>query len=101
MSTQPDITIDRQDDGTRGRYAGRIDGIEGEAELVYTRKSDGLRTADHAEAPTTMRGTGAALALVERMIADARREDFKIQPRCSYVRHQFGQHPEWDDVLAK
>lgn len=101
MTDLPDIEIDRRDDGTRGRYAGRIAGIDGEAELVFTLKSDALRTADHAEAPMTMRGTGAALALVERMVDDARREGFRIQPRCSYVRHQFDQHPEWDDVRAR
>ncbi len=101
MPDMPAIAIDRRDDGNRGRYAGIIDGVEGEAELLFTRRSADLLSADHAEAPMSMRGTGAALALVERMVDDARRENFKILPRCSYVRYQFAQHPEWADVLAQ
>lgn len=95
--TVSEIRIDRE----TTRYVGRIDGIEGEAELLFTRRSQELVTADHAEAPMTMRGTGAALALVTRMVDDARTEGFKIVPRCSYVSFQFGNHPEWHDVLAK
>ncbi len=101
MPTPPAIAIDRRDEADRGRYVGHIDGVEGEAELLYTRRSAALLTADHAEAPMSMRGTGAALALVERMVSDARSEGFKILPRCSYVRYQFAQHPEWADVLAQ
>lgn len=101
MPNQPDVAIARRDDGPRGRYVGHIEGIAGEAELLFTRKSADLLTADHAEAPMIMRGTGAALALVARMVEDARSENFKILPRCSYVRYQFGRHPEWADVLAK
>ncbi len=101
MPNPPAIAIDRRDNGERGRYVGLIAGIEGEAELFFTRRSAALLSADHAEAPMSMRGTGAALALVERMVDDARSEGFKILPRCSYVRYQFGQHPEWADVLAQ
>lgn len=101
MPNPPAIAIDRRDEGERGRYVGLIDGVEGEAELLYTRRSETLLTADHAEAPMSMRGTGAAPALVERMVSDARSEGFKILPRCSYVRYQFAQHPEWTDVLAQ
>ena len=47
-----------------------------------------------------MRGTGAAQALVEHMIAGTRRSGFKIIPLCAYVKAQFRKHPEWSDVMA-
>jgi hypothetical protein len=48
-----------------------------------------------------MRGTGAAKALVERLISDARAEGFKIVPLCPYVKSQYDRHPEWSDVMQR
>ena len=47
-----------------------------------------------------MRGQGIASALVEQLIADARREGFKIVPHCPFVAAQFDRHPEWSDLRA-
>ena len=88
------ISIDKQVAGTRGRYVARIDGIGGEAELRFTIRGPSLISADHTEAPASMRGTGAATALVEHMIGDARGEGFKIIPICPYVLGQYRKHPE-------
>ena len=49
----------------------------------------------------SMRGTGAAIALVEHMIADARAYGFKIIPVCADVAAQYGKHPEWRDVMTE
>lgn len=95
-----EIRIEREGDERRGRYVARIDGVEGEAELTFAQRSHGVVSADHTGAPLTMRGTGAALALVVFMVDDARRRGFRIAPSCSYVRAQFRKHPEWADVLA-
>ena len=96
----PTIHIERELADSRGRYVAHIDDVEGEAELVFTQRGPAVVSADHTEAPAAMRGTGAALALVERLVADARREHFKIIPRCSYVVAQFKRHVEWADVMA-
>jgi predicted GNAT family acetyltransferase len=88
------------EDGGSGRYVARIDGIEGEAELTFSVRGASLISADHTGAPDSMRGTGAALALVNAMIADARGAGFKIIPTCPYVLAQFKKHPEWNDVLG-
>ncbi len=93
------IHIEKQTNGSRGRYVARIDGIEGEAELTFTVRGPKLISADHAGAPPNMRGSGAAAALVEFMIADARKAGFKIIPTCPYVRAQYEKHPEWRDVM--
>ena len=92
---------DKRIDGRAGRYVARIDGVEGEAELVFTVRGPTLISADHTEAPTSMRETGAAMALVEHMIADARANGFKIIPICPYVAAQYGKHPEWRDVMTE
>jgi uncharacterized protein len=100
MTNMPDIKIERQDSGTHGRYVGRILGIDGEAEITFTRRGPNLISADHTGAPDSMKGSGVALALVEFMIADARKGGFKIIPICRYVRAQYRKHPEWQDVMG-
>ncbi|HMQ28612.1 MAG TPA: FAD-dependent oxidoreductase, partial [Acidimicrobiales bacterium] len=51
---------------------------EGEAELTYSIASPTLIIADHTGVPDSLRGTGAGRALVERLVADARAEGFKV-----------------------
>jgi predicted GNAT family acetyltransferase len=97
----PSIKIDRELTASKGRYVGRIDGLEGEAELTFSRASPKLVIADHTFAPESMRGTGAAKAMVDRLIADARAEGFKIMPLCPYVKGQFERHPDWADILYR
>ncbi|MGD9670879.1 MAG: GNAT family N-acetyltransferase [Hyphomicrobiaceae bacterium] len=97
----PDIRIEHKDGEGNGRYVGHIAGIDGEAEITYTRKGPNLISADHAYAPASMRGTGAAMALVEYMIADARQKGFKIIPVCPYIRAQYRRHPDWADVMSE
>jgi predicted GNAT family acetyltransferase len=94
-----DIRIERELTPTKGRYVGRIAGVDGEAELTFSRTSPTLIIADHTFAPDSMRGMGAASALVQRLIADARAEGFKIIPLCPYVKAQYQRHPEWADVM--
>jgi predicted GNAT family acetyltransferase len=96
----PDIAITRELTGAGGRYVGRIEGVEGEAELTFIRPQPALLIADHTGTPHSMRGMGAASALVERLVADARREGFKIVPQCPFVKAQFDRHPDWADLLA-
>ena len=94
-----EMTIAKETTPTKGRYAAHIEGVDGEAELTFSRTSPTLVIADHTFAPDSMRGMGAAKALVDRLIADARSEGFKINPLCPYVNGQFLRHPEWADVM--
>jgi predicted GNAT family acetyltransferase len=95
-----DIGITREDDGRHGRYVARIAGIDGEAELTFTHRGPGLISADHTGAPESLRGTGAAGALVDRLIADARTDGFRIIPLCPYVRARYEKNPAWRDVMT-
>ena len=94
MDTQ-DITLDIT--GSKGRYVLRHDGHE--AELTFSILSPKTRIADHTGVPDEMRGTGAGKLLVERLVADARAEGFKIVPLCPFVNAQRRKHPEWADVF--
>lgn len=94
------ISITREQGDGRGRYVGRIEGIAEHAELIFTRPGPGVLIAVHTGVPESMRGTGAGKALVERLVADARAEGFRIRARCPFVKAQFERHPEWADVKA-
>lgn len=96
-----DIRIEKEEgEGRHGRYVARIEGVEGEAEITFTRRGQDRISADHTGAPETMRGTGAAAALVSFMVEDARRNGFRIIPICPYVRAQYAKHAEWSDAFT-
>ena len=61
---QATIRVTHEDYGSSGRYAARLPGVEGEAELTWRAGDPGIIVADHTYAPVSMRGTGVALALV-------------------------------------
>lgn len=93
-----DFEIAREVEGSRGRYVIRKDGAE--AELTYSIASPTLVIADHTGVPDAFRGTGAGRALVERLVADARAEGFRIMPLCPFVNAQRKRHPDWADAFS-
>lgn len=94
------ITITHSESGSRGRYEARVEARDGTGELTYSRLSPTKIIADHTGVDDSLRGTGVGQALVERLVADARRDGFKIVPGCSFVVAQFRRQPEWSDVMA-
>lgn len=92
----PEIRLERGETG--GRYV--MPRGDEEAELTFSIATPQLVSADHTRVPESFRGTGAALALVERLVADARAQGFKIVPECSYVEAQRRKHPDWADVFS-
>ncbi len=93
-----DHVIEREVSGHKGRYVIRHG--DDEAELTYSITSPSLVIADHTEVPDNFRGTGAGLALVTRLVEDARAEGFKIMPLCPFVNAQRKRHPEWADAFS-
>ena len=93
------ISITHNESESSGRYEARVDARDGVGKLAYTRLSPTKIIADHTGVDDSLRGNGVAMALVERLVADARRDGFKIVPRCSFVVAQFRRHPEWSDVM--
>jgi len=101
MTEKPAVRISYEDHGTKGRFVAHITGIDGEGELTISKVSEVLVIADHTFVPDAMRGTGAASALVEALIADARDKTYRIMPLCPFVRAQSLKHPEWADVIQQ
>lgn len=94
------LRITKEDHSGRGRYVVTVEGVTGEGELTFTHRGAGLISADHTGVPDSFKGTGAAAALVDNLIADARLNGFKIIPYCPYVRARYEKHPEWQDVMT-
>lgn len=96
MTETFDIRLERGE--TEGRYV--MPRGDEEAELTFSIVSPRLIIADHTRVPESFRGMGAAFALVERLVADARAQGFRIVPKCSYVEAQRRKHPDWGDVFS-
>ncbi len=93
-----DHIVTRDHGATRGRFVIRRGGEE--AELTYSVTTPTLVSADHTGVPDSLRGTGAGLALVEALVAAARREGFKVVPLCPFVNATRKKHPDWADVFV-
>ena len=93
------IEITREQSETRGRYVARVPGQAEAGELTFSRLGADTVIADHTGVPESLRGRGIAQALVERLIADARAEGFRMVPLCPFIRAQYARHPEWSDVM--
>ncbi len=94
------VSITREMDARGGRYVAKVEGFPGEAELTFVRADSNVFVADHTLTPVPLRHRGIATQLVERLVADARREGFSIRPTCPFVVDLFDRHPEWSDLLA-
>ena len=93
-----DHTVTREHGAAKGRFVIRHGGEE--AELTYSMTTPSLIIADHTGVPDSFRGTGAGLALVEALVAAARKDGFKVVPLCPFVKAQALKHPDWADVFA-
>ena len=94
------VTIEREDGAQGGRYVARIEGVAEEGELTWRRGAPGVVVAQHTGVPASLQGNGIAALLVQRLVADARAEGFRIVPACSYVAAQRKRHPEWADAFT-
>ena len=87
-----DITFTLEETETKGRFVARVEGFADEAEITFSKSSPTMVIVDHTGVPDALRGTGAGLALVERLVADARAEGWKIVPLCPFVRAYAEKH---------
>jgi predicted GNAT family acetyltransferase len=94
-----DIKIEHEENGSKGRYVYRADGHE--AEMTFSKAGTRQIIIDHTGVPDAFRGQGIGLRLVERAVADARKDGKTIIPLCPFAAAQFRRHPEWADVLRK
>lgn len=103
-----DVTISHQTLGDGGKYVAHPADSETTGYLEWeqrgTTESDtggkDVRIATHTLVPPAIGNRGIAARLVERMVADAREQGFRIDPQCSYVEALFKRHPDWADLRA-
>lgn len=69
------------------------------AEITYSRPEHQQLLIDHTYVSESLRGQSVGEQLVLRVVEQARQENNKIVPVCSYAKHQFEKHPEYTDVL--
>jgi len=92
--------FEMQEQGQRRRYVKAMPNCD-EAELTVVKTSPTHWIADHTYVPPAYRGGDVALALVERLVEDARSEGVKIHAACSYVAKVFKRRgSDLDDVRA-
>ncbi len=72
-----------EDNPADGRFEWREGG---HIAFVDYRRADGRLIIDHVEAPSELRGTGAAGRLMQAVADFAHGEGVKITPLCSYAR---------------
>lgn len=93
------ITITHTESEVGGRYEARVEARNGLGKLTYSRLSPTRIVAEHTVVDNSLRGTGVATALVERLVADARDSGITVVPQCSFIVAQYERHPEWSDVM--
>ena len=93
------LEIHREDGGTKGRYAVRVDGHE--AEMTCSRTGASTIANDHTGVPDPLRGRGGGQALLRRGVEDARAEGRTIVPLWLFAKRQIARPPEWQDVLEQ
>lgn len=102
------VTITHHAQGQGGKYVAEIEGetqqgyLEWEPQTGLPQEDVGedVRVATHTVVPRAIGGRGIAGMLVDRLIADAREQGFRIVPQCSYVAKKFDENPEWGELRA-
>lgn len=92
------VTITKTDLGDHGTYYAHVEGSKFIGRLEWT-KHDNVLVVEHTIVPTEIGGRGIATQLLDAVLADAREQGFRIDPKCSFAARKFAQHPEWADLL--
>ena len=99
-----DVTITHHVEGQGGKYVAKPADSDVTGYLEWEPQSavreDEVRVATHTIVPGEIGGRGIAAQLVERFVADAREQGFRIVPQCSYVEKKFDENPDWADLRA-
>jgi predicted GNAT family acetyltransferase len=74
--------------------------VEGHLSVCEYERTGDVITFTHTAVPPELRGRGLAELLVRTALAEARRENLKVVPACSYVATFINRHPEFADLLA-
>jgi len=86
-----------QHDAERGRFETTVEGrlCVSDYHLV-----DRVMRMTHTHVPGPLEGRGIAAELVAAALDYAKKNDFRVDPICSYVRRYMSRHPETQSLLV-
>ena len=68
--------------------------------IAYEISEPHIKILVHTEVNNNFRGKGIGEKLVMYIVEDARKNNFKIVPQCSFVAHVFKENASISDVIA-
>jgi predicted GNAT family acetyltransferase len=74
--------------------------VDGEIVFADYHRQPGRLVITHVEAPISLRGAGHAGDLMRGVAEEARAEQVKVLPLCSYARAWLKRHPEYGDLAV-
>ena len=74
--------------------------VGGDIVFADYRRQPGRLVITHVETPPDLRGAGHASRLMRGVVEEARAEQVKILPLCSYARAWMQRHPEYRDLAV-
>ena len=102
--TEMKVTITHHVQGQGGKYVAHIKDETHtgmlEWEQRHGKNGEDIHVATHTVVPKAIGGRGIAGLLVERLVADAQKYGFRIEPQCSYVAKKFEDNPDWAEWRA-
>ena len=89
-----------QHDETRHAFTVDVDGEQ--AELTYTRPSEGVIDLNHTFVPVAGRNKGVAAEMAKAALAYARESSLKVIPTCPYIGSFLKKHhSEYGSLIAR
>jgi uncharacterized protein len=89
---------DIRNNESASQYETTIDGAT--AYVAYDREGEDRIVFTHTVVPDALSGRGLASALVTHALDDARAQNLKVVPQCSYVAAFIQRHPEYQDLTT-
>jgi predicted GNAT family acetyltransferase len=85
------VQINVRHNAEQSRFEAVVDGMRCVADYHL---ADGVMVMTHTYVPPPLEGRGIAAELVGAALSHARRHQYKVDPRCSYVRSYMRRHPQ-------
>lgn len=70
------------------------------AEIVFVPTGEHLSIIEHTDVDPSLKGQGVGKKLVAKVVEKMRGEQRKIIPLCPFVKHEFDNTREYDDIRA-
>jgi hypothetical protein len=88
-----------RDEPARSRYEIVVDGER--AGFAAYERVGAVMTIPHTEVEPRFEGRGLGARLARFALDDARRQGWRVVPRCPFVASYIARHPEYDDLVAR